>query len=206
MMRRVLLFTVVLLLTGCADKRIALIYAPDASAAPLTGAQPITVFAFNDARGAEGDQDPYRVGGVYGGYGNRLSKVMVDTPFNETVVNALVAAFVARKVDAQGRPAQAYGPGATVTTPLVLTGDMKNFSTEARYTNSAHISGVVRVLRADGGVLLEKEISERERTNYGGGGVLTDTDDLAAALNAALARWVLKVVTDPDIAARLAAR
>src|SRR5262245_40325082 len=118
MTRRVLLLTIVLLLTGCADKRIALTYTPDASAAPLIGAQPITVFAFSHALGTESDHDPSRVGGVDGGYGSRPSKVMVATPF----------------------------------------------------------------------------------------GVLADADDGAAALNAVLARWVQKIVTDPGIAARLAAR
>src|SRR5437867_9394205 len=38
----------------------------------------ITVFRFVDARGDEGDKgDPLRVGGVYGGYGNRISKVKI---------------------------------------------------------------------------------------------------------------------------------
>jgi FkbM family methyltransferase len=36
---------------------------------------------FDDRRGTEGDdRDPYRVGGIYNGYGNRLAKVMVTQP------------------------------------------------------------------------------------------------------------------------------
>ena len=52
----------------------------------MAAGQALTVFRFHDARGTEGDTgDARRVGGVYGGYGNRLAKVVTsfspgDTP------------------------------------------------------------------------------------------------------------------------------
>jgi len=128
-----LLAFALLFLAGCGDKTIALTYAPAPPALPLTGTRAITVFAFRDARGEEGDGSPYR-------------------------------------------------------------GDLKNFSTEARYTNSAHISAIVRLYESNGTITVEKEISQR---------VLTSVDDLQRIMNDALSQFVQRVVTDPDIAARL---
>jgi predicted RecB family endonuclease len=84
-----------------------------------------------------------------------------------------------------------------------LGGDLKNFSTEARYTNSAHISAIVRLYESNGTIAVEKEISQRVRSQYGGGGVLTSVDDLQRIMNDALSQFVQRVVTDADIAARL---
>jgi hypothetical protein len=41
------------------------------------------------------------------------------------------------------------------------------------------------------------------RSEYGGGGVFTSVDDLQRIMNIALSQFVQRVVTDPDIAARL---
>ena len=58
---RAWLFAVALLfLAGCGDKTIALTYTPGPPASPLTGTRAVTVFAFRDARGEEGDGSPYR--------------------------------------------------------------------------------------------------------------------------------------------------
>lgn len=200
---RRLLVVVVLpaaLLTGCADKRITLRYTPEGTPASLTGGKAITVFQFDDRRGSEGDDnDPLRVGGIYGGYGNRLSKVMVSSPFQHTLVTALTGAFQARGVQAVAAPDRRFTAGSRVDTPLALSGELKNFSTEARFTNSAHIGGIIRLYSPTGAVLVEKEISERERQDYGGAGVFTDIDVLEEALNKALAKFIRAVVTDPDI-------
>jgi uncharacterized lipoprotein YajG len=91
-----------LLLAGCADKRITLSYTPDPGLARLSAENAVTVFQFRDSRGSEGDNDSYRVGGIYGGYGNRLSKLMVDTPWQRTLVNALTMGLRARGVRGQG--------------------------------------------------------------------------------------------------------
>ena len=87
-------------LTGCGDRIVLLRYQPPAGATPLSDAQAVTVFQFRDDRGSEGDRDLYRVGGVYGGYGNRLAKVMTDSPFTRTLSAALASAFQARGVNA----------------------------------------------------------------------------------------------------------
>src|SRR5215470_13050622 len=81
---------------GCADKRITLKYQPPAGLEAMPESQPIVIYSFNDRRGDEGDGDPARVGGIYGGYGNRLSKVLSDGPFMPTFVNALAEGFKAR--------------------------------------------------------------------------------------------------------------
>jgi uncharacterized lipoprotein YmbA len=176
---RAWLFAVALLfLAGCGDKTIALTYTPGSPAPPLTGARAVTVFAFRDARGDEGDGNPYRVGGIYGGYGNRLSKVWSSS----------------QGVAAQAAADREFQPGDPTVTGYALGGDLKNFSTEARYTNSAHISGIVRLYESNGTIAVEKEISQR---------VLTSVDDLQRIMNDALSQFVQRVVTDADIAARL---
>src|SRR3989442_5945404 len=48
--------------------------------------------------------------------------------------------------------------------PSPLGGDLRNFSTEARFTNSAHISALVRLYAPNGTVAAEKEISHRIRS------------------------------------------
>ena len=96
-----------------------------------------------------------------------------------------------------------FQAGDPSVTGYALAGDLKNFSTEARYTNSAHISAIVKLYRSDGTIAAQKEISERVRSEYGGGGVLTSGDDLQRIMNLALSQFVQRVVTDPDIAARL---
>jgi hypothetical protein len=196
-----------LLLTGCADKVIQLRYEPDAKMERLAGAQAVTVFRFVDARGKEGDQgDPRRVGGIYGGYGNRLSKVMVANPWPDALVQNLRAGLTQRGVQVVAVPDKTYMPGTTATTPLILTGEIRNFSTEARFTNSAHISGVLRLYDSAGQLILEKPISTREQQAYGGAGVFTSVDLLEQAMNEALAKFVRAVVTDPEITARFVAR
>jgi len=192
-----------LFLAGCGDKTIALTYPPGPPAPPLTGARAVTVFAFRDARGDEGDGNPYRVGGIYGGYGNRLSKVWSSGPWMPTLVGALVSGFQSQGVAAQAAADREFQPGDPSVMGYALGGDLKNFSTEARYTNSAHISAIVRLYESNGTIAVEKEISQRVRSQYGGGGVLTSVDDLQRIMNDALSQFVQRVVTDADIAARL---
>jgi hypothetical protein len=62
---------------------------------------------------------------------------------------------------------------------------------------------LARLYRDDGTIAAQNEISERVRSEYGGGGVLTSVDDLQRIMNMALSQFVQRVVTDPDIAARL---
>jgi hypothetical protein len=196
-----ILSVVGVLTVGCADKRITLKYVGDSSLTPLVAASTLTVYQFQDRRGDEGDGDPLRVGGIYGGYGNRLSKVIVDAPFQRTVVDALVEGFKARGVLAQGVNDKPYQPGMPIQTAFALGGEFRNFSTEARFTNSAHVSGIVRLYDPSGKLVMEKPISVRERTQYGGGGVFTSVEDLEKAMNDALGKFVRAVVTDPEITA-----
>jgi len=186
-------------LVGCGAKRITLNYAPDTSLTTLRDTERVTVYAFEDRRDSEGDNDPFRVGGVYGGYGNRLSKVLADAPFQKTVANALVAALRARGIDAQVIDDRAYERGTTPPGTVVFAGAIKHFSTEARFTNSAHVRGIVRVYATGGQVLVEKDISEREQPGMLGGGVFTTEDILQDAMNKVLAKFVNRVATDPEI-------
>jgi|SRR5215475_2124081 len=196
---------VLLLFAGCGDKVIALAYAPGAPAPPLPGTAATTVFAFRDARGDEGEGHPNRVGGIYGGYGNSLAKVWTGRPWMPILVNALVAGFESRGVPAQAASDREFSAGDPAVTGYALGGELKNFSTEARYTNSAHISAIVRLWQADGTLAVEKEISQRVLSQFGGGGVFTSVEDLERIMNEALNKFVQRVITDPDIAGRLSA-
>jgi uncharacterized lipoprotein YajG len=194
---------VVLLLSGCADKRVTLQYQTPSTLQPIAQAPPLTIYGFNDRRGDEGDNDPRRVGGIYGGYGNRLSKVTADGPLMLTLLNAQADAFRARGVPVTVVIAP-FSPGSGTVHGHILSGDLKNFSTEARFTNSAHISGIVRLYAPTGAMLVEKELSERVRSDQGGGGgVLTDVKDLERIMNETLSKFVERVVNDPEIVAQL---
>jgi len=199
----VILGVVAITTVGCADKRETLSYQPSPNLAPIGQPQPLTIRGFNDRRGDESDGDPTRVGGIYGGYGNRPSKVMADSPLILTLLNALADGFKARGVPVTVMVAP-FAPGSALSRGPILTGDLKNFSTEARFTNSAHISAIVRLYGPAGALLVEKEVSERVRSDQGGGaGVFTDVGDLQRIMNEALAKFVERVVTDPEIAPRL---
>jgi hypothetical protein len=203
--RLVLLTLALLVLAGCVDDRrmIVLNYVPDAAALrPAEDAPAVTVFAFRDARGDESDGNPHRVGGVYTGDGFRISKVLAEKPVMPTLVNALAAGFRARGVPAQAVAEREFLAGDSSVTGYALGGDLRNFSTEARFTNSAHISALVRLYAPDGTVAAEKVISHRIRSEAGGEFVRS-IDDLQRIMNEALAQFVQRVVTDPDITARL---
>ena len=199
----VILGVVAMTTVGCADKRVTLSYQPSSNLAPIGEPQPLTIRGFNDRRGDESDGDPTRVGGIYGGYGNRLSKVMADSPLMLTFLNALADGFKARGVPVTVVVAP-LAPGSAPPQGTVLTGDLKNFSTEARFTNSAHISAIIRLYGPAGALLVEKEVSERVRSDQSGGaGVFTHVGDLQRIMNEALAKFVDRVVGDPEIASRV---
>jgi hypothetical protein len=205
--RSLVLATLVLIVvSGCADRQVALRYgAPDLPRIPNAGA--LTVFPFVDGRGEEGDSDPYRVGGVYGRYGNRVSKVKVATPFARTLADALGAAFRARGVDVTMAAGGPYQPRATTfTTPFALAGELRDFSTEARFTTAAHVHGTVRLYGRDGAVLYEREVSERDSEGFRLSGLFTSTDRLEEVLNKALAQFVKVVADDPALSAALSRR
>ena len=185
------------LATACADKTITLQYRPDPQIAALAGLQPLTIFKLTDRRGDEGDRDPYRVGGVYGAYGNRAWRVMVTTPFQTVLLDALVAGFKSRGV-AVIREEGESSAGLSFSTPLALAGEIRNFSAETRFTNTAHVSGIIRLLDRQGAMLVEKEVSARAQ----GGPSFVNTP-LETLLNDALGDFVRKIVTDQDIAARM---
>src|SRR5258705_6153475 len=113
-----------LFLAGCGDKTIALTYTPVPPAPPLTGARAVTIFAFRDARGDEGDGNPYRVGGIYGGDGNRLSKVWSSGPWMPTLVGALVSGFQSQGVPAQAAADRELEPGDASLTEEALGRDL----------------------------------------------------------------------------------
>jgi ABC-type uncharacterized transport system auxiliary subunit len=185
-------------LGGCADKRVTLAYRPDPNVVPLAqAANAVTVFDFADLRGSEGDQDVFRVGGIYVGVWTRLVKVMTDTPWPRSLSRALVEALAARGVHAT-LGYQPFAPGASFGTPLALVGDIRNFSTEFRFATSAHVDGVVRLIDRQGRILVEKRVSNRQTWDMDKGAPTSD-QALEATLNRALAGFVSSVVNDPDI-------
>jgi uncharacterized lipoprotein YajG len=198
------LIVVLAALTGCADKRITLTYAADPAFTKVADTKGVTVFWFQDSRGDEGDKDPYRVGGVYGGYGNRLSKVMADAPWQRTLAQALATGLQARGVDPVKTEERELTGAGQVATPLGLAGEIRNFSTESRWTIAGHISGVVRLHDAHGAKVFEKTFSARETTGAGGGVLMTD-DWMQNTMNATLATFVRNVVSDDEFIAALKA-
>jgi uncharacterized lipoprotein YajG len=188
-----------MLLAGCADRTIRLTYAPPAPTASLRSS--LVIVPFQDRRGDEGDAgDASRVGGIYTRYGNRLAKVMVTEPWPPVLVSALVAEFRARGIAAiaADRPSTAV----PVVGAYTLEGDVRNFSTESRWSRQAHISAVIRLLTADGRAVVQKRISVREK----GFRLNTfNTAILETLLNRAFARFVAAVADDPDIRSALEA-
>jgi hypothetical protein len=165
-----------MLLAGCADKTIRLTYSPPAPSQSL--APRLVIGPFQDVRGNEGDHgDAYRVGGVYGGYGNRLAKVMLASPWPPAFVAALAAEFQAQGVDASAAESSA-GP----TDAYRLGGDVRNFSTESRWGRAAHIGVTFR-------------LDVKESSGLGS----FDAEALQELLNRAFARFVREVATDPEI-------
>lgn len=149
------------------------------------------IVRFEDRRGNEGDQgDPRGIGGIYGGYGNRNAKVMSREPWPPIFHDALVSEFRAAGVHAtlvDGRPAP--------PTAAMLEGEIRNFSTESRWSKRAHISAIVRLIAVDGRTLFEKEIKATESGGMGG----WDEEVLEALMNKVFADFVRRVATDPDI-------
>jgi hypothetical protein len=184
-------------LTACADKQVTVRYQPDPTLERLTAPSALTIFNFSDQRGSEGDHDIFRVGGVYVGVWTRLVKVMTDTPWPLTLSRATAEAFTKRGVPVR-IAYQAFMPGSTFATPFALAGEIRNFSTEFRFGTGAHISGVVRLYDRQGSILVERRISERQTWDMEMGAATGDVA-LQATLNRALAGFVSKIVTDPDI-------
>jgi hypothetical protein len=122
---------------------------------------------------------------------------MTDTPWPRTLNRSLAEAFTARGVPVT-IAYQAFTPGMFAT-PLALAGEIRNFSTEFRFGTTAHISGDVRLYDRHGSILFEKRISDRQTWDMEMGAG-TNEEALQATLNRALAGFVYKIVTDPDIA------
>jgi len=184
-------------LAGCVDKQVVLRYQPDSTLERLTASNAVTIFNFSDQRGTEGDHDIYRVGGVYVGLWTRLVKVMTDTPWPRTLSRALADGFAARGVPVT-IAYQAFPSGPTFQTPFALAGEIRKFSTEFRFGTTAHISGDIRLYDRHGSILFEKRISDRQTWDMEMGAG-TNEEALQATLNRALAGFVYKIVTDPDI-------
>lgn len=190
-------------MTGCADEMVTLRYARDPQIEPLPVTRGVTVFKLADRRGDEGDHgDPLRVGGIYNGYGSRYAKVMTSTPWPEALTQDLAAAFTARGVQAVAISNREYVPGAvSVSTPLVLSGEIHNFSTETRWLGHlAHVSGIIRLYDDHGVLLVEKPISARVRPTDPSSQPGYSLEDI---LNEAVQRFVRLVVMDSDLSQRL---
>ena len=187
------------------DQTVRLRSHPDPRIERLAGAQPLTVFRFADRRGDEGDGDPYRVGGMYDGYGSRLARVLSDTPWPDALVESLVAAFTERGVEATAAPDREFVPGATaVSTPLAVAGEIHNFSTETRWTLQAHVSGIVRLYDGAGNLLLARSVSARIPRDLAGASPEKGVSGYQAFLNLAMQQFARAVVMDPGLSERIA--
>src|SRR5215475_6211654 len=141
------------------DRTVTLQYAPNPGIERLMGAQALTIFRFADRRGDEGDNDPLRVGGFYDRWGRQMARIFANTRWPEALAQDLTTTFTLRGIDTVAMVAQDYVPGTSpVSTPLVLGGEIRNFSIEARQTVQAHVSGIVRLYNQQGILLVEKEI------------------------------------------------
>jgi hypothetical protein len=198
---------IVSLLAGCADLKVNLQYTPDSKIDTLSAVAPVTVFRFADARSGEGDKgDVYRVGGVYNGYGMRLAKIMTPAPWPEVLVRDLGAGFAQRGVQTVLVEDRMYEKGSAVTTPLVLTGEIRIFSAENRWAGYlAHVSGVVRLYDQSGTMLYEKPVSARLRPTDEEFKTTMGRELLERMLNRAVAEFVRQAVTDADLTQRLVA-
>lgn len=194
-------------LVACvSDKVVNLRYIPSPEIERLPTAHALTIFRFADRRGDEGDGHPSRVGGIYGLYGNRVAKVFSATPWPDTLVQDLTAAFGARGVEVVAKPDQEYVSGtSTVSTPLVLAGEIRNFSTEQRWTFQAHIGGIIRLHDNQGRLLIEKPLSVRMPRDNGVRLRDKPGNMYEQMLNAAVEVFVYRVVTDTDLTQRLIA-
>lgn len=206
------LVLVLVALAGCGvarDRTVQLRYGPDAQIEKLPRGAAVTVFRFADVRGKEGDGDVRRVGGIYNAYGTRLARVVSPDPWPDALAQHIASGFAQRGVDSIAVPDRQYAPGSTeVSTPLVLTGEIHNFSTELRWVSyQAHVSGIVRLYDRQGTLRLEKSIGAKARGDeYGNPWFEYGQDPMANLLNAALERFVRAVVTDKDLTALLDAR
>lgn len=191
---------------GCASSHvITLSYA---GPPPRPGDPRVLVARFEDRRGDEGDRDPFRVGGLYGGVGNRLGKITTTTPWPMTLQAAIVAELRGAGMDAA---AQDVNPGSGA---VALHGEIRNFSTEARWTRRAHVSGTVRVIDAAGRTLAERAFETEAScvvqvpvtTCRDRAGVLTTgamSEVLELLLNEAMGRFVRAVAADPGLLAAI---
>jgi hypothetical protein len=145
-------------------------------------------------RGNEGDHgDVYRVGGIYGGYGNRVAKVMITSPWPPTLAAALAAEFRAQGVDAV-----AAESSPVPTDAYRLDGVVRNFSTEARWGREAHIGATVRLLSPDGQLLVDGERIDVRESGYSLNNFNADILE-EPLLNRAFAEFVRAVATDAEI-------
>jgi len=193
--------------TACVtDQTVQLRYLPDSKIERLPSAQAVSIFRFADRRGDEGDGNPRRVGGIYGGYGNRVAKVFAATPWPEKLVEDLAAGFTQRGVEAVRVTDREFVPRETaVSTPFALGGEIRNFSTEMRWTLQSHVSGIIRFYDKEGTLLLEKAISARMPRDDPGYRWDRQVSVYENFLNAAVQQFVRAVVTDPDLTQRLVA-
>jgi len=182
------------------DKTVVLRYASDLKLERLPSARAVTVFRFADRRGDEGDGNPLRVGGMYGRYGDRVAKVYATTPWPEALVEDLTIALGARGVETVAVKDQEYAPGSTtVSSPLALAGEIRNLSTEARFTLQAHPSGIIRLYDQQGTLLLEKPLSARMPRDSGDYQWNKQASVFENMLNGAVQHFVRLVVTDSEL-------
>ena len=119
---------------------------------------------------------------------------MTPDPWPDTLIHDLVAGFTQRGVPAVGAPDRMYVEGAMVATPLVLTGEIHNSSTEARRLGlMAHVSGIVRLFDQAGTPLVTKPVSARVRW-LPDVKLPPDQPVLEGLLNVAIDEFVTKVV------------
>jgi hypothetical protein len=196
-----------IVVTACVtDQTVQLRYMPGSGIERLPSAQAVSIFRFADRRGDEGDGNPRRVGGIYGSYGNRVAMVFAATPWPEKLVEDLAAGFTQRGVEAVGVTDREFVPRETVvSTPFALGGEIRNFSTEMRWTLQSHVSGIIRLYDKEGTLLLEKTISARIPRDDSGYQWDKQASVYENFLNAAVHQFVRAVVTDPDLTQRLAA-
>lgn len=187
-------------LGGCGPKTLSVRYTAS-GITPLPQLLPVAVYQLVDKRG---EDEPTRIGGVYGGYRNLLNRLYGDEPAAVTVTRALADGLKARGFPVIDMTTARFDPAATrAQVRVVVSGEVREFWTEAFYTNQAKCSMLLQLYEtATGRKLWEKEYAEKFSGGLSGG-VFASSDDLRDNLARLLSKVVERAVNDPDLVAQV---
>lgn len=194
---RVAIVSVILVLfgTGCGPRTTSIRYAPSGIGA-LPQLEPVAVYRLADKR----DEEPKRIGGVYGGYRNLLNRIYAEEDAAVIVTRALAEGLKARGFPVTMRLDESYLPRfSRPDTRITITGELRAFWTEAFYTNKAECAVLLQVYEVATGRKLWEKLYEAEESEGLGGGVFASIDNLREMLTRQLSKVIGNVANDPEL-------